>query len=263
MADRPPVVALFGATALGKSEVALELAELLGADIVVADSMQIYAGLPIVTNQPDEAARSRVAHHLVGWASPQVEYSVAEYAARAHAVVDGLLDAGRPVDRRGRLRPLPARRARRPLVRRRARRGSAARSGRALAPGARSACRGAEAAGARPRGARRRAQRAPRRPCARVARRARRADAAGRAVGAGGALSPPALRPAARRRPRRTQGAHRPAGGDDARRRRPARRSRRRAPVGRSRARRRRRSAYASSAPSSTAISPESKRRSV
>ncbi len=97
MADRPPVVALFGATALGKSEVALELAELLDADIVVADSMQIYAGLPIVTNQPDAAARRRATYHLVGWASPQQEYSVAEYAARAHEAVDGLLDAGRPV----------------------------------------------------------------------------------------------------------------------------------------------------------------------
>ena len=97
MADRPPVVALFGATALGKSEVALELAELLDADIVVADSMQIYAGLPIVTNQPDAAARRRATYHLVGWASPQKEHSVAEYASRAHEAVDGLLDAGRPV----------------------------------------------------------------------------------------------------------------------------------------------------------------------
>jgi tRNA dimethylallyltransferase len=97
MADLPPVVALFGATALGKSDVALELAELIGADIVVADSMQIYAGLPIVTNQPDAAARRRATYHLVGWAPPQQECSVAEYAALAHEIVDGLLEAGSPV----------------------------------------------------------------------------------------------------------------------------------------------------------------------
>ena len=97
MAEAPPVVALFGATALGKSDVALELAGLLGADIVVADSMQIYAGLPIITNQPDAAARARAACHLVGWASPQEEYSVAEFAALAHEVVDGLIGAGRRV----------------------------------------------------------------------------------------------------------------------------------------------------------------------
>ena len=52
MTDAPPVVALFGATALGKSDVALELAGLLDADIVVADSMQIYAGLPISPTSP-------------------------------------------------------------------------------------------------------------------------------------------------------------------------------------------------------------------
>ena len=97
MTDAPPVVALFGATALGKSDVALELAGLLDADIVVADSMQIYAGLPIVTNQPGAEARRRAGYHLVGWASPQDECSVAEYAALAHETVDGLLEAGRPV----------------------------------------------------------------------------------------------------------------------------------------------------------------------
>jgi tRNA dimethylallyltransferase len=97
MADVPPVVALFGATALGKSDVALELAGLLDADIVVADSMQIYAGLAIVTNQPGADARARARYHLVGWASPQAECTVAEYAELAHGVVDGLLAARRPV----------------------------------------------------------------------------------------------------------------------------------------------------------------------
>jgi tRNA dimethylallyltransferase len=97
MADLAPVVALFGATALGKSDVALELAERLHADIVVADSMQVYAGLPIVTNQPGVEARRRASYHLVAWMAPQAECSVAEYAAAAHEVVDGLLEAGRRV----------------------------------------------------------------------------------------------------------------------------------------------------------------------
>jgi len=97
MADPAPVVALFGATALGKSDVALELAERLDADIVVADSMQVYAGLPIVTNQPGAEARRRATYHLVAWLAPQDECSVAEYASAAHDVVDGLLAAGRRV----------------------------------------------------------------------------------------------------------------------------------------------------------------------
>jgi tRNA dimethylallyltransferase len=91
------VIALFGATALGKTEVALALAERLDADIVVADSMQVYAGLPIVTNQPDEAQRVRARHHLVGFVPPQREFTVAEYAGAAHAVIDGLCHEGRAV----------------------------------------------------------------------------------------------------------------------------------------------------------------------
>jgi tRNA dimethylallyltransferase len=91
------VVALFGATALGKTEVALALAGRLLADVVVADSMQVYAGLPIVTNQPDEAQRARARHHLVGVVPPQREFTVAEYAAAAHAVIDGLRHEGRGV----------------------------------------------------------------------------------------------------------------------------------------------------------------------
>lgn len=97
MAEVPPVVALFGATALGKSDVALELAGSLGADILVADSMQAYAGLPILTNQPGAEARSRARYHLVAWATPQEEVSVARFSRRAHTVVDELLAAGTPV----------------------------------------------------------------------------------------------------------------------------------------------------------------------
>jgi len=91
------VVALFGATALGKSDVALELAGSLGADILVADSMQAYAGLPILTNQPGAEARSRARYHLVAWATPQEEVSVARFSRRAHTVVDELLAGGTPV----------------------------------------------------------------------------------------------------------------------------------------------------------------------
>ncbi|MEE4275336.1 MAG: isopentenyl transferase family protein, partial [Thermoleophilia bacterium] len=90
-------MALFGATALGKSDIALALAERLGADIVVPDSMQVYRGLPILTNQPDAARRRRRRYHLVGVADPYAEFSVAAYAALAHSAIDGALAAGRRV----------------------------------------------------------------------------------------------------------------------------------------------------------------------
>ena len=59
--DPMAVIAIFGPTASGKSAVALELAELVGGEIVSCDAMQLYRGLPILTNQPTAADRERVA----------------------------------------------------------------------------------------------------------------------------------------------------------------------------------------------------------
>jgi tRNA dimethylallyltransferase len=81
-------VGLIGPTALGKTEIALCLAERLGGEIVSADSMQVYAGLPLLTNQPSPAQLARVPHHLVAVVSPTREFSVAEYALLAHAALD-------------------------------------------------------------------------------------------------------------------------------------------------------------------------------
>lgn len=92
-----PIVALFGATALGKSDVADALARAVGAEIVVADSMQVYRGLPILTNQPEAHCPDAVRRHLVGYVSPQREFTVAEYASDAHAALDALRAAERPV----------------------------------------------------------------------------------------------------------------------------------------------------------------------
>jgi tRNA dimethylallyltransferase len=88
------VVAIFGATASGKSAVALELAERLGGEIVSADAMQLYAGLPILSNQPSADDRRRVPHHLVGIWPLAEEGDVARYAAAAHAAIDDIVARG-------------------------------------------------------------------------------------------------------------------------------------------------------------------------
>ena len=85
----PPVLAIFGPTASGKSAVAEAIAERIPAELVSADSMQVYRGLPILTNQPAEATR------LVGIWGLDHEASVAEYAALAHSAVDDVLAGGR------------------------------------------------------------------------------------------------------------------------------------------------------------------------
>ena len=81
------VLAIFGPTGSGKSAVAEEVAERIPAEIVSADSMQLYRGLPILTNQ--SPAR------LVGIWPLDHEASVAEYQALAHAAIDEILAAGR------------------------------------------------------------------------------------------------------------------------------------------------------------------------
>jgi len=85
----PSVVAIFGPTASGKTAVGEAVSELLDGDVVSADSMQAYRGLPILTAQPERPTR------LVGIWPLTHEGSVAEYAHLAHAAVDELLAAGR------------------------------------------------------------------------------------------------------------------------------------------------------------------------
>lgn len=81
------VIGIFGPTASGKSKVAETVAAALGGELVSADAMQVYQGLPILTNQ--SPAR------LVGIWPLAKEASVGEYAPLAHAAIDEILAAGR------------------------------------------------------------------------------------------------------------------------------------------------------------------------
>jgi tRNA dimethylallyltransferase len=83
------VLALFGPTASGKTAVAEALAERIPAEIVSADSMQVYRGLRILTNQPERPTR------LVGVWELEHDASVGEYEALAHAAIDEILEGGR------------------------------------------------------------------------------------------------------------------------------------------------------------------------
>ena len=87
MADGGVVVAIFGPTASGKSAVAEALAGRVGGEVVSADSMQAYRGLPILTNQPERPTR------LVAIWPLDHPGSVGEYAPLAHAAIDEALEA--------------------------------------------------------------------------------------------------------------------------------------------------------------------------
>ncbi len=82
------VIGLFGPTASGKSDVAAAIAQLIPAVVVSADAMQVYDGLPILTN------RSLQAERLVGIWPLSHEASVGEYAPLAHTEIDEALAAG-------------------------------------------------------------------------------------------------------------------------------------------------------------------------
>lgn len=83
------VVAIFGPTASGKSVVAEELARRIPAELVSADAMQVYRGLPVLTNQSEHPP------HLVGYLALGEESSVADYQPRAHRAIDEILARGR------------------------------------------------------------------------------------------------------------------------------------------------------------------------
>src|SRR5439155_1221691 len=91
---RRPLAVLTGPTAVGKTEVAVAVAERLGAEIVCADAMQIYRRMEAGTAKPTAEQRARVPHHLVDFVDPAVEFTVADYRAAALGVINRLLAAG-------------------------------------------------------------------------------------------------------------------------------------------------------------------------
>lgn len=93
--DRIPVAAVVGPTATGKSRLAAELALHFGGEVVSADSMQIYRGLPVGTAQPSAEEMRGVPHHLIGFLDPEEPFSVADYAALASETIRGIHERGR------------------------------------------------------------------------------------------------------------------------------------------------------------------------
>jgi tRNA dimethylallyltransferase len=87
MTRRRPVevLAIFGPTASGKSSVAEAMADELSTEVVSADALQVYRGLPLLTNQPAHPTR------LVAIRSPDEQMTVGEYGALAHAAIDELV----------------------------------------------------------------------------------------------------------------------------------------------------------------------------
>ena len=85
------LVVIGGATATGKSELALEVAEKIGAEIVNADSMQIYSGMDIGTAKLNQAERKGITHHLIDEVAPSIDITVSWYQELAREIIDDLI----------------------------------------------------------------------------------------------------------------------------------------------------------------------------
>jgi len=88
--SRPRLICIVGPTASGKSAVALELAKKLNAEVVSADSMQVYRYMNIGTAKPSSHEMGGIPHHLMDVVNPDEDFSASDYREKARAVIDDI-----------------------------------------------------------------------------------------------------------------------------------------------------------------------------
>lgn len=93
--ERMRIFAVVGATASGKSDYAVSLAERLGGEIVSCDSMQVYRGMDIGTAKPTAEEMRGIPHHLIDVADPDEPFSVADYVSAAETAVREIASRGK------------------------------------------------------------------------------------------------------------------------------------------------------------------------
>lgn len=93
--SRKKILALVGPTGVGKSSLALRLAPVLNAEIISADSMQIYRGMDIGTGKPTARERGEVPHHLVDCVNPDEPFHAALYQKLADRAIEDISGRGK------------------------------------------------------------------------------------------------------------------------------------------------------------------------
>ncbi len=89
-----PLIVIAGPTCTGKSETAVALAEMIGGEIVSADSMQVYRGMDIGTAKLPVSMRKGIPHHLIDVADPREDYSVSRFTEDAVKAVESIFSRG-------------------------------------------------------------------------------------------------------------------------------------------------------------------------
>ena len=90
-----PALFIAGPTAVGKSEIALRLAEQRDGELISTDSMQVYRGLDIGTAKPTPAERARIPHHLLDVCDLSAPFDAAQFVRRARQAVAEIQARGR------------------------------------------------------------------------------------------------------------------------------------------------------------------------
>src|SRR5678816_346601 len=92
---KPKLVVVLGPTAVGKSDVALELALHMNGEIINADSQQVYRQMDIGTAKPSTDLCEKIAHHVIDVVNPDEEFNVARYRELAVAVIHDIKKRGK------------------------------------------------------------------------------------------------------------------------------------------------------------------------
>src|SRR5215472_17888104 len=94
---QPALTVIAGPTGTGKTDLAIALAERLGAEIVSADSQAVYRHFDLGTAKPEAAQLAQVPHHLVSVVEPNEQFSAARWVALADAAIADITARGKPV----------------------------------------------------------------------------------------------------------------------------------------------------------------------
>ncbi len=89
-ARHPPLIVILGPTGIGKTALAIQIAQVLGGEIVSADSRQIYRFMDIGTAKPSAEERTTIPHHLIDMVPPDHTYTLAQYQRAAYETIDAI-----------------------------------------------------------------------------------------------------------------------------------------------------------------------------